>query len=86
VAEETGELEEARPKVVAEADEAGTRENEVAMPSVSSETETSALKMLAFLALAPLIGLAYVVFLPFIGLGMLLVALGMGLAEKLGWV
>lgn len=83
---ETHGIEAAEPEVAAEADVVETHELEETEPKVAAKTDKSILRMLALLAVAPLLGLAYVVLLPFIGLGVLLVALGTGLAQKLGWV
>jgi CheY-like chemotaxis protein len=68
----------------AEPEEAKPEETEPqTVPAVAQE---SILKTLGVVAIAPLIGLAYVLLLPLIGFGMLLAAMGAGLAKKLGGV
>jgi len=51
-------------------------------PAEAVASQTSILKVLALLAVAPLIGLAYVVFMPLIGFGMLFAAIASGLGPK----
>ncbi len=60
---------------------AATSEDAATEP-VETASKASPLKMLAVMAVAPLLGLAFVVFLPVIGFGMLFVALASGLTGK----
>lgn len=62
------------------------RQEEVAAEPASAQSPESVLKMLALIALGPLLGLAFVLLLPILGFGMLVFVLAGGLTEKLGGV
>ena len=74
------------PEEVAQPDAPAARLEEAEIETGAPRSSESALKTLAVLALAPLLGLAFVMLLPIIGFGMLITVLAKGLAEKLGLV